>query len=169
MFDFLDTNPNDNLTASAFKDSELLFRKLGTSLDSIVRTLNDATTYEKQPEGAGALHRAELQLEIRLINNILWVRVCSCVIFCPFIASQNLGAQPEFNSLLELELYIFTMVDRDNVTEVNDAKFWHLRDSVIRARGSNGLWFYPATVSVLVRRHLHALTIHLGRELQYSH
>ena len=73
LFDFLQAHPNENLTASNFARSELVFRKWGTSLDSIVNLLNEAATYDNQPNNTGVLHRAELQIDLFLLNDMLWV------------------------------------------------------------------------------------------------
>jgi hypothetical protein len=83
LFDFIDTHPNQNVSASDFMDSDLLFRKLGTSLDSIVDVLNTGITYENQLNHPGALHRAELQLEAWLLNDVLWVRIHTQVTIVP--------------------------------------------------------------------------------------
>jgi hypothetical protein len=73
LFQHLETHPNQNLTTSDFQEPAKLFRKLGTSLDLIVEILNNASAYEKEPDNSGTLHRAELQLEVILTNNVLWV------------------------------------------------------------------------------------------------
>ena len=148
LFNFLETHPDVNLTASDFGRSELAFRKWGISLDSIAEYLNEAATYDRQPNGTGTLHRAELQLEAQLLNDMLWVSLRTHPVYLSShrLAIQTLGAQPEVDSPLRLKLYIFTNANWDNVTELTDTKFWDILESVIRDRGSSGLWFYPATV-----------------------
>jgi hypothetical protein len=63
---------------------------------------------------------------------------------------QYLGQQPDINSLLAVKLNIFINAYWSETEELTDAKYRDIKEGIIRDRGSSGLWFYPATVRVLL-------------------
>jgi hypothetical protein len=133
LFNFQNNNPGVNLTASNFEGSSSFFRKQGTSLKYIVAYLNVAATQELSGD-PGVLDRARLQLEVDVINNVL----------------DTLEATPETYSLLDNKLYDFENADWDNTAELTNAKFWDIKETIIRDRGTSGLWFYPSTGATIL-------------------
>src|SRR6516162_6074086 len=61
---------------------------------------------------------------------------------------KNLESIPRPDSLLSFQLNAFSTADWSDATELTQANLLSIKENLIRQRGSSGLWFYPAVVSI---------------------
>jgi len=147
VYQWIDSNPRMNVTATDFNSSAQLFDKLGVPFTDIVDDLNTYITLAIQQNNSALVPAGELFEEMSLYDNILSI----------------FEAQPEDGSLLSAKLQYF-LNDPSNTTVVNLANFEDLYSSIIKDRGSSALWFYPAAGATILALVLMCLIKGLPRD-----